>query len=55
MLRQTLQKALEDYDSAVFFYFEEDKMFSKREMEMIQQYLQEHGTMPGGGDDDDFF
>ena len=54
-MRQTLQKALEDYDSAAFFYFEEDKMFSKREMEMIQQYLQEHGTMPGGGDDDDFF
>lgn len=54
-LRQALQEAFEDYDSAVFFDFEKDKMYSKRESEMIQHYLQEHGTMPGGGDGDDLF
>lgn len=26
---------------------EEDKMFSQRESELIQKYLQEHGEMPG--------
>jgi len=25
---------------------EEDKMFSQRESELIQKYLQEHGEMP---------
>jgi len=29
-------------------------MYSQRESELIQQYLQEHGEMPGGGDDDLF-
>jgi NADPH-dependent glutamate synthase beta subunit-like oxidoreductase len=54
-LRQSLLEALEDYESAVWFGFEEDKMYSQRESELIQQYLQEHGQMPGGGDDDDLF
>jgi len=31
------------------------KMYSMRESELIQQYLQEHGKMPGGGEDDDLF
>ena len=41
--------------------YEEDKMYSKRESELIQVYLQKHGQMPpgdgaGGGDDlDDLF
>lgn len=34
------------------FEFEEDKLFSQRESELIQKYLQEHGEMPGGGADD---
>jgi ferredoxin len=42
---------------AKFFKFEEDQMFSQRENELLQQYLQKHGEMPGGGDDelDDLF
>ena len=51
-LRQSLIEALEDYENASWFDFEEDKMYSQRESELIQQYLQEHGEMPGGGDDD---
>ncbi len=51
-LRQSLLEALEDYENASWFDFEEDKMYSQRESELIQQYLQEYGEMPGGGDDD---
>jgi hypothetical protein len=42
---------------AKFFKFEEDQMFSQRENELLQQYLQKHGEMPGGGEDelDDLF
>ena len=54
-LRQSLLDALEDYESASWFIFKEDKMYSQRESELLQQYLQEHGQMPGGGDNDDLF
>jgi formate dehydrogenase beta subunit len=44
-------------DQACFFIFEEDEMYTKRESELLQQYLQEHGELPGGGADelDDLF
>ena len=48
-LRQELLAALQDNATAAFFEFEEDKMFSRRESELIQKYIQEHGEMPGGG------
>ena len=51
-LRQKLVEALEENDTASFFEFEEDKMYSQRESELIQKYLQEHGEMPGGAADD---
>ncbi len=51
-LRQYLLETLGDNESASFFEFEEDKMFSQRESELIQKYLQQHGKMPGGGEDD---
>jgi NADPH-dependent glutamate synthase beta subunit-like oxidoreductase len=56
-LRQALQEALENNRNAAFFEWEEDKMFTKRESELLQQYLQKHGQLPGGGDDelDDLF
>ena len=43
--------------NAKFFKFEEDQMYSQRENELLQQYMQKHGQMPGGGDDelDDLF
>jgi NADPH-dependent glutamate synthase beta subunit-like oxidoreductase len=43
--------------NAKFFKFEEDRMYSQRENELLQQYLQKHGEMPGGGVDelDDLF
>ena len=51
-LRQDLLAALADNDTASFFEFEENKMYSQRESEVIQKYLQEHGEMPGDGADD---
>ncbi len=51
-LRRELLEMLEDNDTAQYFEFEEDKMFSQRESELLQKYLQEHGEMPGGGGDD---
>jgi len=55
-LRLELLATLADNATALFFEFEEDKMFSRRESERIQKYLQEHGQMPGVGDDlDDLF
>jgi ferredoxin len=42
---------------AKFFKFEEDKKYSQRESELLQQHLQKYGEMPGGGEDelDDLF
>ena len=51
-LRRDLLLALDEYDTAALFEFEEDKLFSQRESELIQKHLQEHGEMPGGGADD---
>jgi hypothetical protein len=48
---------LQENSKARFFVYEEDTMYTRRESELIQQYLQEHGELPGGGDDelDDLF
>ena len=56
-LRRDLLTALDGNAQAVLFEFAEDKMFSRRESELIQKYLQSHGEMPGGGADelDDLF
>jgi hypothetical protein len=52
-LRQELLRAIEDNDQAAWFDFEEDKMYSKRESELLQKVLQEHGRMPGSGSEDE--
>lgn len=53
-LAKALKGFLEDPGKVAFFDFEEDKLFSKRENELLQQYMQVHGRMPegAGGDDD---
>jgi NADPH-dependent glutamate synthase beta subunit-like oxidoreductase/NAD-dependent dihydropyrimidine dehydrogenase PreA subunit len=52
-LRESLLAELEKGHESVQFEFEEDPMYTQRESELIQQYLQQHGKMPGGGGDDD--
>jgi hypothetical protein len=53
-MQQGLKECLDDPGEAKWFVWEEDPMYTKRESELMQQYLQEHGEMPsgGGGDDD---
>lgn len=41
---------------ARYFGYEKDPMYTKRESELIQQYLQKHGRLPPGNEDvDDLF
>jgi NADPH-dependent glutamate synthase beta subunit-like oxidoreductase/Na+-translocating ferredoxin:NAD+ oxidoreductase RNF subunit RnfB len=55
-MRESLTEYLEDYKDARFFDYEEDKMFSKRESELIQKHLQKYGQMPSAKSEvDDFF
>ena len=52
---QNLRKSLEEEAEAgtsSFFCFDEDPMYTKRESELIQQYLKKYGELPGGGEDD---
>jgi len=51
-LRQDLEEQLETNEQACFFIYEKDEMYTKRESELLQQYLQQYGEMPGGGMDD---
>nr|MBC8205166.1 FAD-dependent oxidoreductase [FCB group bacterium] len=51
-VRSELEKALVNQPDGTMFCWEEDHMYSMRESELIQQYLQKYGEMPGGGDDD---
>lgn len=52
-----LMEKLESGASASFFLWEEDRMYTKKESELIQQHLKRYGQLPGGGDDelDDLF
>lgn len=51
-IRKALQAELEK-GKAKFFHFEEDKMYTKKESELLQQYMAQHGKMPGGDDEED--
>ena len=53
-LRESLLEELEENSKATGIDYEEEKMYSQRESELIQAYLQEHGEISGGGDDDLF-
>jgi hypothetical protein len=55
-MKGTLLEILDDNEKASYFIYEADPMFTKRESELLQQYLQKHGKMPDSGDDlDDLF
>jgi hypothetical protein len=51
-LKSALLEVLDEDDKARYFVYEEEMMYTKRESELIQQYLHEHGELPGGGDDE---
>jgi hypothetical protein len=56
-IQVALLEKLESPGEACFFLWEEDRMYTKRESELIQQHLKQYGELPGGGDDelDDLF
>jgi hypothetical protein len=58
-LRQGVTDCLDAESETVYFCWEADPMFTKRESELIQRHLQAHGELPGGGaggdDLDDLF
>jgi len=54
-LRRELLLSLERNAKAAWFEFALDKMYTKRESELIQNHLQRHGQMPGSGEEEDLF
>ncbi|MBU0718716.1 MAG: FAD-dependent oxidoreductase, partial [Planctomycetes bacterium] len=56
-IRAGLVERLDGGAEASFFLWEEDRMYTKRESELIQQHLSQYGELPGGGADelDDLF
>ena len=55
-MQKTLLEFYNDGKEAKYFIHEFDPLFSKRESELVQQYLQKHGKMPDSGDGlDDLF
>jgi hypothetical protein len=51
-LARALREELTADSPAPRFVWESDPMYTKRESELIQQFLAEHGRMPSGGEDD---
>ncbi|RLI84502.1 hypothetical protein DRP07_00955 [Archaeoglobales archaeon] len=49
-IKSLLEEYLQDPE-AKYFTYEEDKMFTKRESELIQEFLQKHGRMPKYNDE----
>lgn len=52
-LREALADELSKDKGAQYFEYEEDKMFTMRERQLIQRYMTEHGGMPPGNDEMD--
>ncbi|MGB5933972.1 MAG: BzdV protein, partial [Anaerolineae bacterium] len=49
-LRQHLEEQLLTQESAHYFIYEEDPMYTKRESELLQKFLGQHGRLPEGND-----
>jgi len=56
-LRQALEEQLNINEKARYFGYKEDPMYTKKESELLQQYMQKFGRMPEGNEDidDDLF
>jgi len=51
-VKGSLFEEVEKQPGGTWFCWEEDRMYSQRESELIQQHLQQYGEMPGEGEDD---
>jgi len=55
-LHKEIVEQLETNENAHYFMYEQDEMFTKKESELLQQYITEHGEMPEGNRElDDLF
>ncbi len=54
-LQAALKEQITQQPNAKLFQFEEDPMYTKRETELLQQYVQDHGKIPGEDELDDLF
>ncbi len=55
-LHKEIEEQLETNENARYFMYEQDEMFTKKESELLQQYIAEHGEMPEGNRElDDLF
>ena len=56
-LREELEEQGRNLGKPKYFLWEEDPMYTKRESELLQQFMQEHGKLPEGNAelDDDLF
>ncbi|KYK25493.1 hypothetical protein AYK25_05330 [Thermoplasmatales archaeon SM1-50] len=52
-IQADLQEKLKSETKAKYFWFEPDPMYTKRESELIQQFLQQFGKMPEGDSEGD--
>jgi len=50
-LRQHLEEELLTQEGARYFIYEEDPMYTKRESELLQKFLGQHGRLPQGNDE----
>jgi len=50
-LRQDLEEELPAQERARYFIYEEDPMYTKRESELLQKFLGQHGHLPEGNDE----
>jgi hypothetical protein len=51
-IRKALLEKLTSGSAGGYFRWEEDRLFTKRESELIQQHVERYGSLPGGGDDE---
>lgn len=49
-MQNILLEKLDNNEKAVYFIYEADPMFTKRESELLQQFLQKYGKLPDAGD-----
>jgi len=47
-MRRELQSVLEEGKKAVYFIYEAEPFYTKRESELLQQHISQHGQMPEG-------
>ena len=55
-MQKFLMEKLNNNEKAAYFIYEADPMFTKRESELLQQFLQKYGRLPDTGDElDDLY